>query len=660
MNGARSLALNPAGNLLYVSDQGNARIRLINFDSNQITTVAGTGTTGFAGDGGPAINAQLGAVWGVALDLNSNLLFSDYLGSRVRKIDSSGNISLFAGALSDSGDGGPAMAAVFNTPTATAPDGKGGLYISDAGNRKIRQFTPPGVISKIAGTTFLAGTTGDGGLAINAGLSNSPAMTADSSGNVYFTDAPNGLVRRIAGGTINRFGNNTFNFPIGIAVDSARQVVYVAENNGDRIVAIDLVYGTASTFAGLGTINTNGTAGNDGDGVATQHKLNLPNQLAIDGSGNVYVSDSGNNLIRRISPSTGLMATIVGNGQNVSSGDGGKATSAGIRNVSGLAADASGNLFISEGTRIRRVDAITGNIATIAGTGTSGFSGDGGPALAAQLSSAAGLSADAQGNLYFADQGNRIRVLSAPISGPRIAAAIVAGNFGAGINVASGTWMEIYGEKLAANTRQWAGTDFIGNQAPSSLDGVKVLIGGQQAFLDLISPGQINAQVPEGIGTGNVTVQVVNPTGTSDAVLVSAGTRSPALLAPPSFTSGGKLYAAALFTDGTFVGPAGLIPGVTFQPAKAGDHILLYGIGFGAVSPSTPAGTIATQATTLPNLSVKLGTANATVEYAGFAGGFVGLDQINIVVPSGVSGDVVLSVSVNGVPLTQTLFLTLQ
>jgi uncharacterized protein (TIGR03437 family) len=267
---------------------------------------------------------------------------------------------------------------------------------------------------------------------------------------------------------------------------------------------------------------------------------------------------------------------------------------------------------------------------------------------------------DVQGNIYFGDQGNRVRVLSPPIAGPRIDAAIVASNFGAGVNVAAGTWLEIYGEKLSPDTRTWATSDFIGNVAPNSLDGVKVLVGGQPAFLDVISPGQINAQVPDGAGTGNITVQVVNPVGASDPVVVAAAARAPALLAPPSFSAAGRYFAAALFSDGTFAGKANLVPGGAFRPAHAGDTVILYGVGFGTVTPATPPGTIATQATALPNVAVTIGGVNAAITYAGQAGNFVGLDILYVVVPGGISGDLLLGASVNGVPITQTLFLTVQ
>jgi len=183
----------------------------------------------------------------------------------------------------------------------------------------------------------------------------------------------------------------------------------------------------------------------------------------------------------------------------------------------------------------------------VSGTGTPGFSGDGGPALSAQLSGTGGLNADAQGNIYFADN-SRIRVLSPPATVPRIAAPVVATSFGGGFIITPGNWMEIYGKKLSPTSRQWGGSDFNGNKAPNSLDNVKVLINGKSAFIDVVTPGQVNAQVPD--GTGNVSVQAVSPNGTSNPVVVSAADRLPALLAPLSFTAGGKFYAAALFADG--------------------------------------------------------------------------------------------------------------
>ena len=659
---ASGLAVDAAGDVLYLV-QGNGsgvniRVSKIDLGASKVTTYAGTGVMGDTGDGGPANQAPLGWPVGVALYQSGSLLVSEYTGFRVRLIDSSQSIQAFAGAANRApGDGGPAQAAVLSASTAFQ-DGKGGFAINDSGNRRVRAVSG-GVISLIAGTDFFHGSSGDGGPALNAGLFVVYGMTMDPAGPIYIAEG-SGEVRVINQGQINKASTVAFNFPMGLALDPAHQFLYIAEYSGDRVVRLNLSTGAINTIAGLGQAGAAGTSGDDGDTLpASQSHLNAPVDLAVDASGNVYVMDSGNSDIRRINPSNNTMVTVAGNHKKGSSPDGTLATSASITIGGGLTVDASGNIFYAESFKIRRVDASTHTLATVAGT-TQGFSGDGGAALSAQLNGPSGLSVDAQGNIYFADNG-RIRVLSPQSTLPLIAAPIVAANYGGGSTITPGTWIEIYGQNLSTTTRTWAASDFNGSQAPNSLDNVKVLIGGQQGYIDVVSPTQVNAQVPDGIGSGNVTVQVTNASGTSNTVALSTATSSPALLAPPSFTAGGKFYVAAQFTDQTYVGPAGLVTGASFRPAKAGDTIVIYGIGFGAVTPPVPAGMIDTQpATALPNFSVTIGGVPATAAYAGLANGYLGLDQFDVVIPSGLTGDAQLSMSVNGVPLQQTLFLALQ
>ena len=656
------LAVDAAGDVLYlVQGNGsgvNVRVSKIDLGANKVTTYAGTGVWGDTGDGGPANKAPLGWAVGVALYQNGGLLVSEYTGFRVRLIDSSQNIQAFAGTPNRaSGDGGPAQAAVLSAGTAF-PDGKGGFVINDSGDRRVRTVSG-GVISLVAGTDYFHGSSGDGGSALSAGLFVADGMTVDPSGPIYISETT-GEVRVINQGQINKVGTVTFNFPMGLALDPAHQNLYIAEYSGDRVVKLNLASGTVTTIAGLGQAGAAGTPGDDGDTLpANQSHLNAPVDLAVDSSGNVYVMDSGNSVIRRISPSSNAMVTVAGNHKKGSSPDGTMATSASITIGGGLSVDAGGNIFYVEASKIRRVDASTHTLATVAGS-TQGFSGDGGPALSAQLNGPGGLSVDAQGNIYFADNG-RIRVLSPQSTTPLIAAPIVAANYGGGSNITPGTWIEIYGQNLSTTSRTWAASDFNGSQAPNSLDNVKVLIGGQQGYIDVVSPTQVNAQVPDGIGSGNVNVQVTNSNGTSNTVVLATSASSPALLAPPSFTTGGKFYVAAQFTDQTYVGPANLVAGASFRPAKAGDTIVIYGIGFGSVTPPVPAGMIDTQpSTSLPNFSVTIGGVPATAAYAGLANGYLGLDQFDVVIPSGLTGDAQLSMSVNGVPLQQTLFLALQ
>jgi uncharacterized protein (TIGR03437 family) len=248
-------------------------------------------------------------------------------------------------------------------------------------------------------------------------------------------------------------------------------------------------------------------------------------------------------------------------------------------------------------------------------------------------------------------------------SGGVVSASAFRPSAGAG----PGTWLEIFGSNLSSTTRSWSGADFDGNTAPTSLDGVSVTIGGKSAYVDFVSLGQVNALVPDGIAIGSgVPVVVANSQGQSDPpYTVTTSSLVPALLAPPKFLVGGKQYAVAVFpandaNSTTYVGPVGANAGVTMQPAKPGDVITVYGIGFGPVSPATAAGTIAMQSTSLANqVTVQIGQIPATVQYAGLAPGFVGLYQFNIEIPSAAAGDQPLVVQVNGTNIGPSVYLTI-
>jgi uncharacterized protein (TIGR03437 family) len=233
-----------------------------------------------------------------------------------------------------------------------------------------------------------------------------------------------------------------------------------------------------------------------------------------------------------------------------------------------------------------------------------------------------------------------------------------AAAFGPSGTIAPGSWIEIYGSNFAPAAREWTGADFVNGTAPTQMDGVRVLIGGRRAYLRYIAPAQINAQVPDGIGVGPVNVVVETAEGASDPAPVVAAERAPGMLAPGAFQVGGVQYAVAQFADGVYVGRPNLIAGAAFRPAKAGDTIVMYGIGFGAVTPAIASGQITGAANALPNVVVRLGGVAAQTAYAGLAGSFVGLYQFNIVIPAGLAGDVPLTMEVNGVPLTQQLMLT--
>jgi uncharacterized protein (TIGR03437 family) len=239
-----------------------------------------------------------------------------------------------------------------------------------------------------------------------------------------------------------------------------------------------------------------------------------------------------------------------------------------------------------------------------------------------------------------------------------VAAVISASGFGGFSSVSPGSWIEIYGGNLAGNTRSWAASDFSGNSAPTSLDGTKVTIGGKAAFIDYISPGQVNALISSDTPTGAQQVTVTGPSGTSAAYSITINPAQPGLLAPVNFKIGNAQYAVATFTDGAFALPAGAIPGAASRPAKPGDVVTLYGVGFGPVTPSVSAGQLVQQLNTLAMpLVVSIGGIPATLDYDGLAPSYTGLYQINVTIPSAPSGDAALTFTLGGTEGTQALYL---
>ena|ERR1017187_7793835 len=259
-------------------------------------------------------------------------------------------------------------------------------------------------------------------------------------------------------------------------------------------------------------------------------------------------------------------------------------------------------------------------------------------------------------------------VIAAPAGGgvtctipaaPVITSVNSATDFGGLPNFAPGSWLEVKGSNLGVDTRLWTGSDFQGVNAPTGLDTSRVSIDGNAGFVYYISGGQINVQAPADSVTGPVKITVTTCAGTSTAMTAQEATLAPGMLAPASFNVNGKQYLVALFQDGvTFVGNTNLIAGVPFRPAKPGDSLTAYGIGFGAVAPAIAPGVVVGQQNNIPNLTISFGQTPATLSYAGLAPGNIGLYQFNITVPQVADGDYQIKVNAGAVPVPQTLYLT--
>jgi ribosomal protein S11 len=325
------------------------------------------------------------------------------------------------GTAGFSGDTGQASAAQLNSPRGGAVDAVGNVYIADRNNHRVRKVSPAGVITTFAGTG-VAGFSGDTGQASAAQLSVPEGVAADAAGNVYIVDTGNARVRKVspagvittlAGTSTPGFSGDTgqasaaqLNSPSGVAADSAGNV-YIGDTSNHRVRKVSPA-GVITTLAGTGV---KGFSGDTGQASAAQ--LNFPFGVAVDGAGNVYIADTDNHRVRKVDP-TGVITTLAGTGTAGFSGDTGQASAAQLYFPEGVAVDGAGNVYIADtqNNRVRKVDP-TGVITTLAGTGTAGFSGDTGQASTAQLSVPRGVASDPIGTVYIADTDNhRIRKVS--------------------------------------------------------------------------------------------------------------------------------------------------------------------------------------------------------------------------------------------------------
>lgn len=343
---------------------------------NIISTIAGIGTPGYNGDGILATSAELNYPYGICTNTAGDVYIAEWAGHRIRKIDAtSGGIYTIAGTgnVGSTGDGGQATAAKIWGAYDVKVDASGTVYFVDANANRVRKINgTTGIITTIAGTGT-AGSTGDGGQATAAEV----------------------------------------NYPTGIVLDGSGNI-YIADQNNNRIREISASTGIITTIVGTGV------SGYTGDGgQATAAKISTPVKLAFDALGNLYFSDNGNDVIRKVDMSTGIITTVVGKGTVGYTGDGGPATAATLSDPTGVYFDATGNMFIGDASNnvVREVIASTGIITTLAGNGTQGYAGDGGLALSAELYHPLAFAFDVNGNLLIDDDLNHvIRKVTAPLA----------------------------------------------------------------------------------------------------------------------------------------------------------------------------------------------------------------------------------------------------
>ena len=737
--GALALAVDGSGNL-YVA--GGEVVVKVN-SAGTVTPFAGNGSVGYTGDNGPAISASLSGPGGVHVDSAGNVYIADVQNNRIRKVNSQGIITTFAGNKTGgfTGDGVQATATSLFYPTDVAVDSKGNLFISDALNGRLRMVNPSGIISTVTGggaslqdggalqaglepagiavdpngnvlvvelnyrrvrrvvlaqesITTVAGqlpspNAGDNVPATSTALLDPVGVAVDSIGNVYVTDytdqrirkiAPSGIITTIAGNGIPGYtksgqasaaeiggpldmsfdplGNLYFiagvvqkidiNGAISIvagaagagyggdhgpataalllgptdAVADAAGNIYISDR-GNSVIRMVNPAGIITTFAGT----TQLAYGGDG-GPATAAQLFAPWQLALDKSGNLYIADWGNSRVRKIN-SSGIITTVAGGGAGPI-GDGGPATAASIGgNLLGVAVDAAGNLYITSDARIRKVEATTGLISTIAGNGTPGFGGDGALATNAMIHGANSITVDSAGNVYFSDETNlRVRKLT-----PAQIVAEGVGNsatFKAG-GISPGEIISIYGGpgvSLGPSTPvglQLTSAGLVSNQ----LGGTQVMIGGIAAALTYVSSSQINAVVPyEVAGQTSAQIEVIVQGKPTNSVTVPVVAASPGVFVITN-------------PDGTVNSPS--------NPVASSGYLVLYGTGEGQTTPAGVDGGVNTTVFPKPNLpvTVQIGGQTAPVLYAGAAPDFAaGVLQVNVTIPAGVTGTVPIQLNV--------------
>ena len=481
-SGAYSVAIDNPGNIFF-ANYDTYRIRRIDSATGLISTVVGSGNLGFSEDGTSAIAAAIGAVDAIAIDASGNLLFAD--NNQIRRVDAvTGKIETIIGSgeYGSSGDGGPAIAAALNGPTTLAVDRQGTVYFTDF-NRTIRSVNAnSNIIETFAGNGGES-VTGDGGLAIRAGLGSVDGLWVDGGGNVFV--AGSHRVRRVdsatrhidtivGSGSAGSSGDNgparfaAIDGPSGLATDSSGNL-YVVDSTANVVRRIDSETGIITTIAGTGQ------CGRGAEGIpATQFGLCIPGPIAITSVGDILLADEGS-FLRSVSGVDGTIRTIAGRSSTLDVGDGDSANVADVSAYS-IAIDADDNLYLGDGMnwRVRRLDPSRTSISSVVGIGEEGDSGDGGPALQARITHPIALAFGPDGDLYIADSRSsvvrRLDLNSGIIT--RVAGTGLSGSDGDGGPALSASFILIRG--LAVNG---SGDVFVSDTSSSTVREVEASTG---------------------------------------------------------------------------------------------------------------------------------------------------------------------------------------
>jgi uncharacterized protein (TIGR03437 family) len=545
-----------------------------------ITTVAGNGNLGNSGDGGPATSASIGAAQGVVVDKAGNIYIADGIFNVIRKVDTKGIISTFAGGnVVDLGDGGPANKARLDFGPAfhagLAVDKAGNLYIADAGDMRVRKVdVSSGIITTVAGNSpglGIGGFSGDGGAATSAALNSPDGVALDSAGNLYIADYGNQRIRKVDGS------------------------------------------GNITTFAGIGFV----TGSDTGDGgPANKAELSSISDVAVDNAGNVYIADQEH--IRQVNTSGiintvahGFFGTCVATPQPVSNSD---------VAATGMAVDSAGNLYIADkmGTCIQELS--NGTVTTVAGF-----------PVTANIGEPWSVALDSGGNIYIAEGSVVLKVgaqVTPPANPPSFTeSGVVNGASFAPGGVVAGEIATIFGSDLTSSTGINLSSSL---PLPTELQNVSVTVNGTPAPIFAVDnvngQQQINFQVPW--TTKSIAkIQVTNRGAASPVVFTPVQIDQPAVF---NYNAGGDVFGAILHANFKLADTA--------DPAKAGETVLIYCTGLGYVVAPLPAdGVAATGQMTMNTPTVTIGGANAPVSFSGLAPGYVGLYQVNAQVPTGLT-----------------------